>query len=379
MNHEPQIPPRARGDALRARFDPTFLRHALILLAVAIILGRVFIERPVGDDLTSYLAAADVFSRGLDPYGPALSTSKHYAGLPYVYPPGTLYLIAWMAWVPAWVVMLIDGIARMTAIYASIAWAQREFWPERSPEEGVLIALTFAPLINALVQGNMVVYNFAALAWIWTCAATERTTRVSALRLFTVFLAGALIGFKPMWVIPVGIILALRRAWRSSFTTGLGIASVALLGLIEPGAYVSWLDRVHELREVFEISDLPTLSWPLYAAVCVVWTIASALAWTKRPNHPLLPLLACASVLVWPRVQPYTYIVMIPLWFHLMRSSRLGWVWWGLFALPIPFALRASGVGALEQILFLCATFAAVTWLFFTIFTDRPANIDMTS
>ncbi len=353
------------GDgSLFARRSVQLVCWGLFALVVCLLAGLRLAEAWPAGDLTAYLAAADVYWEGGNPYGSELRRSEHYAGYPYVYPPATLVLLRPLVWLPA---PIASGLATL-ASGGLLAWSterlHRRFALPVPLAPLVLATLFFGPVTADLLAGNLAVAMLAA-----NIAVAELLGEADALspgRFAGLAALGLILSFKVMWLIPAAVLVVADGRWRAAaaFTAG----AVAMFGgslLVDPGLG-PWLARLDWLRRAFpESFDLLSLAPRVYPVAVVA---AGTLIWAcRRRSTDLVWAAACCSVVAWPRLAPYSFLVLAPAIAQLAArfGPRVGAVlvvpMWGpvywLFGMPS---------GMLQprwwHLIWACAVAGAIAW-----------------
>ena len=129
--------------------DPRFLLSVMAVLAGLALYHRAGMGH-VPHDLSAYLAAADVFDRGLDPYTDAIRGSRHYQGYPYAYPPVTLWWIRPLAWASTALVAGVEWVVRVAVIVGSLRFLGRRMLPGIPLGHLLFAALFMADELNEL-------------------------------------------------------------------------------------------------------------------------------------------------------------------------------------------------------------------------------------
>lgn len=288
----------------------------LFVTAVGVLAGMTATGRHIPGDLTAYLAAADVFASGGNPYGSALEQSEYWAGYPYVYPPATLYLLRPLLWASRAVIATFHVVVSTGLLLFSL-WRLRRRYELDLPLGVLLVAATlFGPVTADILAGNLGLVMLAA-----TVAAADLSDRAPAPhRMLGLALLGVLLSFKVFWLAPPVLMLSLGGRWRQLVSLSSGVAAVFVASAaMEPGL-ADWLSRLQWVRTHFSDSmDLLSLAPVLYP-----FAVAGALTlvWKLRDSPvDLLYAAGCCSVVAWPRLAPYSFVVLIPAIFELTRRQ----------------------------------------------------------
>ncbi|MEZ4460679.1 MAG: hypothetical protein R3E66_13315 [bacterium] len=326
--------------------NPTLVWSALVLLWTAGLVRRMFFDFVPGD-FTAYISAADVFVAGQNPYTEARFATPRYDGFPYNYFPGTLFLIAPMAYLSTTVLVTADWVARACALVFVGRTLKRHIVPDMATHHLGVLMLLHEPLVIDQLVGNMVTYLIAA--WALCLELSKRSGTL--LDVLAAFLAGVVLSFKPFWLIPAGWVLVSRRCWSLTVALVLGVASTPLASLLLLDMIPAFRAHTQQMREFYFSVDLLTLA-PWALAVMVPASVVGALlVWRRYPSEWVF-LLGCVSVPIWPRVATYSYVITLPFSLYLIR--RFGWgrglalscVTLG----PLPWLLRDAGVLPGEQL-----------------------------
>lgn len=325
--------------------NPNLVWACIGVLWMVGLIRRMFLGFVPGD-FTAYLSAADLFVAGLDPYTDARFSTPRYDGFPYNYFPGTLFVIAPLAYVSTAVATSVDWVLRAVLLIFSAKVLQKHIVPKVPIHYVAVLMALHEPLMIDQLVGNMVTYLFAAWA-----AGLELSKRPQTWRwLGLAFICGVVISFKPFWLIPAGWIFVSRHRWKSLLALVFGVLSTSLLSLLLPQFFDSFSAHTHTMRDYYFSVDLMTLFAPAYF-VALLLAAAMAIVWWRRYPSEWVFLLGCVSVPVWPRVATYSYVITLPFSLYLMRR-------WGtkglLFSVvtigPLPWLMRDSGILPGEQL-----------------------------
>lgn len=321
------------------------LLWGLVVLVAFVEALRRWVTGTVPADMSAYIAAADVFARGENPYGPALFDSAHYDGFVYVYPPGTLPIVQFFSALPAKLVAAGDVLLRTAVLVFALGWVRRALDLALPLVWLVLVAFFFQPVLVDFMAGNLTTYMFGAFAACMWMAHDEAEWwhPLAAVGL------GVVLAFKPMWGLPTGLLLLVRGRYKLAFGLLAGAGVVAGLSLLEWHGEVlvdAWLGRVEAVREHYRSADLLSLAPSLLPVAALAWLGAGAWLVYRRGRHdPLLWLWACVSLIAWPRLGVYSYVFALPALGYL--STRWGWRRALIVALPalgpLPWMFRAFG------------------------------------
>ncbi len=369
---------------------PHLFGWALVALLVAAELYRRVAAGAVPPDFSAYLAAADVWMQGGDPYGPALLEAPRYGGYPYVYVPGTLSLIAPLHELSTEVATSLELVVRVAVLFGIVLWCRRT-WELEPPLFALLpLALFYEPIAADFLGGNLTTYM---LGVVLACREIGRRPSESWHAMAGVPL-GLLLAFKPMWILPVGAIVLVERAWRLVGGLLVGGSTVIGLTLWQWPLVDSWLRRIEQVRAHYQSIDLlslgrwlqadlgpsiPPATWPAIATL--VWAAIGWGLWrrveeagspsgsfdndsspdttstspSESPKSRSVPLWlwGCASLMAWPRLGSYSYVLWLPvltyLWQHWGSKRTLLWSL-PVFG-PLPWMLRLVQNGLYHRML----------------------------
>ncbi len=282
----------------------------------------------VPNDLGMYHRAARWWADGRHPYSEAFRQAGGDT-LPFVYPPGTLPLfrpLAGLSLETASVVWFVGGVG---LALGSLVYFARRYTPETPTVLAAGLVFAYFPLYFALTHGNVAILLCAATLLAHLSVTSERGPRDLA--------AGAVLGvciaLKPYWLLPFGFLLVAARSWRALAGLAAGLGAVALATCWHGDLVGEWLAMTGSVDRL-STSLLPTPWWLAATGLLVVAWLALGAWWVRRrsPAPDELFVFATTSVVVWPRVGAYSYLVVLPalLWLAGRRDWRLA----GLLLLP---------------------------------------------
>ena len=324
--------------------DPGPYLLAAALLVVFELLRRLLAPQLfVPHDFTAYFHAADLFVAGENPYTDARFQAARYDGFPYNYFPGTLYLIAPLAFVPTHVALALDWVGRVVTLALSLGYLRRRILPKVPVQVVLGVALLHEPLLVDLLAGNLTTYLLGAgVAAVYLGDAQPRRpagARAVALAL----MAGVVLAFKPFWILPAGFALVAARAWWALGATSAAMVAVLAASLPQARMLPSFLEHTQAMRAFYFSVDLLNLA-PALLPVALLVGVAGGLALLRRGPRRWIWLYGCLSMPVWPRLASYSFILTLPVVLFLIR--RWGWKRAGLYSLPmlgpLPFLLRRA-------------------------------------
>jgi hypothetical protein len=257
-------------------------------------------------DLRLYLAAGQDYLAGMSPYTtvPLRAYPADLSQLPFLYPPPTLPVFAFLSLLPftlvapAWVAASAVGVLiSLRAFGLSWRWAA--------------LGLAWFPVEQALYTGN-----------------------VAALSLLVLAFGPALPGILPLGALlkPQNGILALwlirQRHWRMLILgmTGLSAIVVATLPITGIWLWQDWANGLlayqaseQNLRGLYGVGLARYLALPIFLGVALL-VISAALASAGRPG---LARLGLASVVASPSLWSHGFLFAVPAFLHL----RARWFW----------------------------------------------------
>lgn len=331
---------------------------------VALAMARVELQL-VPQDLSAYLAAADVLSSGLgSPYElAALERSPLYQGFPYLYYPGFHWLLSLLAALPLGLVLVLETVLRGLLAALVVRFLVRRLHVPL-PWQGVVPGLLcLDAFVTDLYVGNLTVMMSAL--WCLAVMGREgtRTWRASRwLRGESFSVLSACIGFftvlKPMWLLPTGFVLCWQRDARGVMGLALGVLAALGLGAVA-GSHelVAWWEAIARVRGHWQAFDLGSVEPALMLVAACAWGVgALEIVRSRRAGGWLW---GCASVLVWPRIGLYSYVLVIPL---LLWSVKRFGKWRGAL-LALPFSLLPSFLLAEYTLVRMCLVYVSTLLL----------------
>jgi hypothetical protein len=319
--------------------NPSLIRRLLVGSLVATLLLSIGWVRWQGaeipHDTASYVAAADLFASGADPYQPRqIIAAERNRGFLYIYPPMSLYLIWPLSQLSTPSIALIEITARSLALLW-IAWAlTRRFLPHLHLVYALALLLCTLFIRGDLFDGNVGTFMFA----LWLLIASwlpDRSHVKPWLAASLCLLCGALFALKPLWVPTAAAALAARNrwAWCAALATGAALCTLASALLHGGSLWSSWLDVLTFHRAYYSRDEVFLTSWWWLAPAALLWAAASA--WLLRRGDPDSRWIwAGALVMVWPRYGLYDLQLLLPAlcW---LATQLDGWRRWALLLATI--------------------------------------------
>jgi hypothetical protein len=328
---------------------------------------RVRLDGYMPWDLEIYLHAARAASAGESPY-----TSEFVASLrfdfPFIYAPGTLTFLQPFSSLSAVQTAVGYFIAQAATLVGICRYLQQRYLPDQPMVLVVGLAVAFFPFYRDLVAGNIAIFLLAAtlgtIEAAETCAAEAASAKRPTWQLGFALVLGVLGACKPFWLIPAGVVILARRSWSVLAAVTAGFAVVVGLTALRWQLVDGWVSTVLASHHSDPTVDLLRLGWPLAAAFFLAWLGLAAYLYLRRarPSSEF----ALTSLSVWPRLQPYSFVLGFPLYVWLIK--RLGWKRAGWLIVPVctplTFAYSPTG-GQIERwVLFVWAglLFALAIW-----------------
>lgn len=326
---------------VRRRFVPPPWRPMAVAALAALVVWRLWYLRTGGHwDFMTYYWAAVAHRAGLDPYQlPNLSqVAGHRIVLPYVYPPGVLYLLRPFTWLSlqgaiiAFVSLKAVALAGLVVLWRSCL-GSRETLPLV-----VLVALAFsAAVFNDFFAGNVSTFEQLALWLGFWLLLRQRIVAFSLLVVLAstakltplVFLLLVLLSAHPRRyplfaaATATGLLSILASFGASSARMASYVAMIARLderGPTNP-ALLPFLKDIHEhLVRQHAISPVvgPTTLYVVAALLMLGVTTFVMLRLRRRRGDGPEVMLGCVIGLVLlhaialPRFKDYSYIALIP-------------------------------------------------------------------
>ena len=304
----------------------------LALLTLALAISR-YIDPELAVDFSAYLAAAQTFFAGENPYTTELYDAPNFQGYIYIYPPGTLPFLWPLTWFSSKLLAALETLLHLGAFALSARYLWRHFHLELPLSICLALALLWHPFTISYRSGNLAIYMFAAfVACIWLAQQPKQRAQ----HVLLAVLLGIVLIFKPMWGLAAGIILLMRLRWASA--AGLLAGALIVIGLsMMPwhGEVLldDWWARVTEIRLKFRSPSLLEYYSPLLPAVALLWLAgAVALLRRQRERNPDIWVWACVLLLTWPRISAYSYLIILPVIFYFWNR----WDWRKALLLAAP-------------------------------------------
>jgi hypothetical protein len=306
---------------------------SLLVCWVGIIWMRVSFDA-MPYDLASYVAAADLFWSGADPYDvEQLVRAERGSRFLFIYPPLSLWLLWPLAVLTSSSVILIEALARaLCVVYIARSLCAR-FSLTLHPVWALCLLSTSLTLISDASAGNVATYLVAA--WLWLASVSTWTPK----RLLACSLLGVLFSIKPMWLLPVGATLVARgQPRRALLALGAGASLHALFTLYHWPLTSRWLDVVSFHTSYYGRFELwISQPWWTFALLACAWGFAALWLLRQDAASSWRWVWAGTSVVIWPRSGLYDDLLLLPAlcWLAtILQPSRAALLWLAAWALP---------------------------------------------
>lgn len=311
-------------------------------------------------DTAAYVAAADLFVAGADPYDPrALLASPRSRGFLYIYPPLSLWFIAPLAYLSTHTLIILELALRMLCIWLIVRCIKRAL--DLRYETIFAIGLMCLTLYTRgdLFDGNV----GTLLCAVWLLALTAWESHPRRAILFA-GLAGLLYACKPLWVPVLCAGLVARGRVKACLSAASGAALGLLLSYIQQDRWQAWLDVLAFHRAYYAkdeiLLELPSWLMLIPAAgwlIAALWLLVRQKRLADPHTGPPIWVWAGVAVVVWPRFGLYDLQLLFPALVWL--ATR--WTGWRAGALA---CLVIAGGQALHSLHF--STPHPLTHVFFT-------------
>jgi hypothetical protein len=273
----------------------------------------------VPNDLAMYLRAGEWWGEGRNPYTEAFRQAGGDT-LPYVYPPGTLAVFEPLAGLAPEVASVLWFVAGVVLSVWSLLYFRRRYAPGTPQVLAVGLVAAYFPAYFALTHGNVAVLLLPAAVVVHRILQGDGAWR----DVVAGTMVGAICGFKPYWLLAFAPLLLAARAWRGLAGLVAGLAGVGVATLTQRGLVGDWLAATGGVDRL-AASALPANWWLVITGVLIVGWLAVGGWWVRRrrPRADQLFVFATTSVVVWPRVGAYSYLILVPALLHL--AERRGW------------------------------------------------------
>jgi hypothetical protein len=340
------------------RSDSFLVRAVAGLLAVTwfmLILARV-LRGELTHDLAAYVAAADVFWAGGDPYDVrTILAAPRNQGFVYIYLPMSLWLIAPLAKLSVPVIIVVDMVMRGGAISFIAYTLARWFKPSLSVFYAIALVLCLFFTREDITDGNVGTLCFAL--WLALVAWPLGERRRGVWGLAGCVAAGALLACKPLWVPLACAGLAARGRWRAVGCVAAGAGAMVAASMAQGELWRSWLEMLAYHRAASATYDLmASQPWWTHVPPAALW-LSGALWLLARAGRVAAPppiwIWAGVGVMAWPRFGVYDLLLLVPALCWLASRGRAWLVAAG--ALVVPEALAAlhfMELGPLGQMYF---------------------------
>lgn len=322
------IAPPARSSRLVApagRRPPSAATLLAVAAATIALVGVVvtLLTHPLMVDLEIPLRAADRWAHGGEPYlASAFQVAEGSDGLPFLYPPAVLPLLAPLAELPRVVVQVPWVLA---TIGAAIFALRRLGVPRRA----VPLALCWVPFAEGLVGGNAQVLLVAAFVAVffdapagdWRPVPRDPRTSPWPVRdgVFAV-LAPALKVSQPHGLLALGRRRPVAALWGVVLAAAVALATLPLVGV---GAWQAWLDQLGRAADPGWALRGSSLVQLVPGPLSAVLTALSAIAVLFAPPRRLGAAAGLLLVLGAPSLRTYGALFLLPAMLEIRREAAL--------------------------------------------------------
>ncbi len=284
-----------------------FLLTAILALVVADDIRRLLGGYPIGVDLEIPLRAAERWLAGDDPYpASAFQDRIGAAGLPFLYPPFVLPLIAPLTLVPRTLVFVAWWILLVGTAYASA----------RRLGFGVILAavvLLWPPYLEALLGGNIQILLFAAFVVLMhhdgrqlDPADHERPAAVDGL--LGAFIGALKVSQVHAWV----YVLSRRPAAAAIGLAAFGLLALVTLPLVGIQTWFDWLSQASRSGD----PEWPYIGAPLSifvgVPVALVLTVLSLVAVFFVPPGRASAWVGILTLIGAPSLHMFSLLFLLP-------------------------------------------------------------------
>ncbi len=299
-------------------------------------------------DLSAYVSAADLFAAGANPYT-SYAEATHYAGYPYVYPPGTLWVIAPLSVLPATLVVVGEAALRGVLTWRVTRHLTRIYGMEMPWQILTACLLLYQPYLTDVWAGNIAILLF--WGWLEFVQHTKNSMLYGVRGVVAGVVVGVLVAFKPTWMLPVGWALICAGHLRVGAGALCAVMLIAALGWVpDTGWYADWWGLLEETRAHWASFGWMSVSPWLWGLLVAAWSGVAVWVWRHRREQAWL--WGAASIVVWPHANIYSYLLVLPLalavlmrWIAaddgvLMRAAKATVVY-GVPSAPVGIAMSA--------------------------------------
>lgn len=280
-------------------------------------------------DLWVYLYAARAAAEGASPY-----TAEFVAAVPrnfpYVYAPGTLDFVRPLDLLTPRQAAISYFLVQCGLLLGACRYMQKRYLAGQPYILVVGLALAFFPFYRDFVSGNIAILLLSATLGT-VHAAEKRGDDRRGWHLIFPLVMGVLGGFKPFWLIPAGFAALAHRSWRVAAAMGAGLGVVAAATIARWELVEGWLATLSTSSQSDPTGDLLRLHWGLAVGLMLCWLAVAAYLIVRDRRTP--SEFGMTSLVVWPRLQPYSYVIAFPVLLWLI--DRLGWKRAGWLIVPV--------------------------------------------
>lgn len=224
----------------------------LLVFSLGLYAMRQVLDGPFGKDFTMFLTGAHLLldSRASELYSLSAQTAvQHALAGPFTYPGGVLpfnypldvaALFVPVALFPADIAFYVWMVVQWAVLVGWVVWVIRSFrgWGEIAPSLLVISIFCFAPIVEALLMGQMSIVSLVLWWWAFVSWRAGRDGQLGV--------AVALAAFKPQMALLLVVALLAQKKWRvlavAAITeVALWVAAVLAGG---PGIVASYFDML---------------------------------------------------------------------------------------------------------------------------------------
>ncbi len=302
--------------------------------------------------LATYRRAAAWWADGKSPYSTVFMDAGGHS-VPFVYPPGTLPGFWPMAWIPEVALSVVWLIAGIAALVWTALYFRDQFAPQMPRVFAVAAVAIFFPAYLTLMSGSLSIV-FGPLAVIAHRLGDDPSTST---RLAGGFMIGVSLTLNPFWALALSSVMLAEKQWSAVGAAGVGIGAVLVGSVIvstnlDSAVFWPWLRFVASGEGLYGPAWPASGNYVVGGSLMLVWLVAVGW-WVSRhsPSVDILFLVGLTSVVVWPSVASWHYLILLPVLFYV--AGRRGWRW-GAIALtaastPVIWVCQQASIAPYSQ------------------------------
>jgi Glycosyltransferase family 87 len=258
---------------LYASNSERLLRYAwllLLVLTISLYLLRQVADGPYGKDFTSFLTGAHLLLDGhasqLYSISAQTAAQKPLAGpftylggvLPFMNPPYVAAFFMPVALFPADQAFYVWLVVQWIVLVCWVVWVMRSFrgWGENAPDLLPIAIFSFAPIIEALLMGQLSIISMVLWWWAFVSWRSGKDVQLGV--------AAALLLYKPQIALLLFVALFAQKKWRALASAvilqaALWLGAVLVCG---PGVVTSYIDMLRLSASTVGIYGLFPSSMP---------------------------------------------------------------------------------------------------------------------